>query len=83
MKTDDTQVVETIDLSPNWEGAVRIYCDVLENPDSGFEAKHSAREDILNLARAMDAARCASNKHPCNRRRKSSDNTCMHYPDSE
>ena len=29
------------------------------------------------------AQRCAANIHPCERRRKSCDNTCMHYPDPE
>ena len=57
MNTDETQTVKTIDLTPTWESAVLIYCDVLENPDAGYEAKQSAREDILNLARAMDKIR--------------------------
>ncbi len=29
------------------------------------------------------AARCVANFSPCERRRKSSDNTCMHYPDPD
>ncbi len=45
---------KTIDLTPTWEAAVRIYCAVLENPDAEESAKQAAREDLLNLGRWAD-----------------------------
>ena len=38
----------------NWQGAVRVYMDVLENPDSTPFAKENAREDIMVIAKIVD-----------------------------
>lgn len=46
--------MKTIDMTPSWNAAVRIYIAVLENPDAAENAKQGAREDLLNLANAMD-----------------------------
>jgi|TARA_R110000824_G_scaffold334898_1_gene521464 hypothetical protein len=40
---------------PAWECAVLIYCDVLTTPTAGEEAHCRARDELLRLARAMDA----------------------------
>ena len=38
----------------NWQGAVKVYMDVLENPDSAPYAKECAREDIMVIAKIVD-----------------------------
>lgn len=54
-KTDDaTREVKTIDLTPSWESAVRIYIQCLKNPDASAEAHKSAETDLLRLARMVD-----------------------------
>ena len=50
-----TTTTKTIDLSPSWETAVGIYILVLRNPDAGFDAVQAAQEDLLRLARTVDA----------------------------
>jgi hypothetical protein len=45
--------MKTIDLTPTWETAVRIYMMVLE--EGTEEGKASAREELLRLARNYDA----------------------------
>jgi hypothetical protein len=45
---------ETIDLTPSWEFAVRIYITVLENPEASAEARRSATDELLRLARMVD-----------------------------
>jgi hypothetical protein len=45
--------MRTIDITPTWEAAVRIYMMVLE--DGTEEGKVMAREDLLRLARNYDA----------------------------
>lgn len=50
--------MESIKLSPpTWEFAVRIYTDVLQNPDAGEKAHQAAVDDLLNLARSVDSCR--------------------------
>ena len=39
----------------NWEGAVQVYMDVLENPKSTPFAKENAREDIIVIAKIVDS----------------------------
>jgi hypothetical protein len=48
------QSPETIDLTPTWEFAVRIYITVLENPEASAEARRSATDELLRLARVVD-----------------------------
>jgi len=38
----------------NWQGAVKVYMDALENPDSSPHAKECAREDIMVIAKIVD-----------------------------
>ena len=45
--------MRTIDMTPTWEAAVRIYLLVLE--DGTDEGKDMAREELLRLARQYDA----------------------------
>lgn len=44
--------MKTIDITPSWETAVRIYLLVLE--DGTEEGKVTAREELLRLARQYD-----------------------------
>jgi hypothetical protein len=39
----------------SWEVAVSIIVRVLENPDAAEDSKVQAREELLKLARAVDA----------------------------
>jgi hypothetical protein len=45
--------MKTIDMTPTWEQATRIYMMVLE--DGTEEGKVTAREELLRLARQYDA----------------------------
>lgn len=45
----------TIDITPTWESAVMIYMSVLSNADASFEARRGAEEELLRLARMVDA----------------------------
>ena len=49
--------METIDLTPNWETAVKIYIEVLQNNSASAEGKQSAKEELLYLARYVDDMR--------------------------
>tara|TARA_R100001510_G_C7595198_1_gene163572 strand:+ start:448 stop:636 length:189 start_codon:yes stop_codon:yes gene_type:complete len=44
----------TIDLTPSWETAARIYCQVLQNPDAGAVAKEDAQADLIRLGQYVD-----------------------------
>jgi len=46
--------METIDIAPSWESAVRVYLQVLENDNASAEGKQIAREDIIFLAKSID-----------------------------
>ena len=45
--------MRTIDMTPTWEQAVRIYLLVLE--DGEEKGKEMAREELMRLARNYDA----------------------------
>ena len=45
--------MDTIDIAPSWESAVKIYIAVLEN-DNAQQRKKIAREDIIFLAKTID-----------------------------
>lgn len=47
-------VMQTIDVTPTWEAAVRIFVAVLQNPDAEFSAREGAMEELLRLARIVD-----------------------------
>ena len=46
--------MKTIDMTPTWESAVRIYMAVLENNNASAEGKKTAREEIVFLAKTID-----------------------------
>ena len=46
--------IGTVDLTPTWRAAVRIYIDVLENSEASYNGKRAAREDLMLLAKSMD-----------------------------
>jgi len=54
--------MKTIDLTPTWEAAVRIYIAVLRNPEASFEGINAAEEELLRLARAVDSTRKEAGK---------------------
>jgi hypothetical protein len=45
---------QTIDLTPTWETAVWIYCQVLQNPKAADAAVIEAQNELLKLARYVD-----------------------------
>ncbi|OUT93408.1 MAG: hypothetical protein CBB92_14835 [Flammeovirgaceae bacterium TMED32] len=49
--------METIDLTPNWVTAVKIYIEVLQNNNASEEGKQSAKEELLYLAEYVDNMR--------------------------
>ncbi len=51
--------VRTVNLTPDWVSAVRIYCEVLQNPDAGHTAKRDAVDDLMRLAKHVDAQQSA------------------------
>lgn len=46
--------METIDMTPTWESAVKIYIAVLENKNASAEGRKIAREEIVFLAKTID-----------------------------
>ena len=47
-------MTRTIDITPTWESAVKIYIAVLENKNASAEGRQVAREDIIFLAKTVD-----------------------------
>jgi hypothetical protein len=52
MKNTET---ESLDLTPSWETAVKIYIMVLKNPKASPEAIRSAEGEITRLAQFVDS----------------------------
>jgi len=46
--------MKTIDITPTWEYAVKIYIAVLENDNASTESKHNARAELTYLAKMVD-----------------------------
>ena len=44
----------TVDITPTWESAVRIYLAVLDNPKAKPEGRRAAHDELLRLARIVD-----------------------------
>jgi hypothetical protein len=44
----------TIDITPTWEAATRIYLSVLDNRNASPKARRAAQDDLLRLARCLD-----------------------------
>lgn len=45
---------QTIDMTPSWETAAMIYCQVLQNPDASVIAKEDAQADLIRLGQFVD-----------------------------
>lgn len=50
----EPQTVETIDITPTWEGSMRVYIALLESPQEQKKARALIHEDLLTLARWAD-----------------------------
>ena len=46
---------KTIDVTPKWVAVVRILTEVLKSPRTGNADKQNATNELLNLARILDA----------------------------
>ena len=46
--------MKTIDMTPSWSAAVRIYCAVLLNPKASPKAHADAEADLMRLAKVVD-----------------------------
>jgi len=63
IKFDSIQIIwfgngmETIDLTPTWKSAVKIYIAVLQNENASYEGKQVAEEELLRLAQIVDDSR--------------------------
>ena len=44
----------TIDMTPTWETAAMLYCQVLQNPDASASAKEDAQADLIRLGQYVD-----------------------------
>ena len=44
----------TIDITPTWETAAMLYCQVLQNPDASASAKEDAQADLIRLGQYVD-----------------------------
>jgi hypothetical protein len=53
---------ETIDVTPTWESAVKIFIAVLENEKASFEGKRIAREELVRLAQIVDNQKKGDNQ---------------------
>ena len=47
-------IMRTIDITPTWEHAVKIYIAVLENDRASVEGKQNARAELIYLAKTVD-----------------------------
>ena len=43
-----------IDITPKWEGMMKVIIAVLENPKASAESKQSMREELIDLGRWVD-----------------------------
>lgn len=49
-----TTKIKTIDCVLTWEYAVKVYIEVLQNPEAGSCSLQSAKDELLRLARIVD-----------------------------
>ena len=47
---------KTINITPTWNAAVRVYVRLLMDPGVDIEAKQDAERELLRLADAVDAS---------------------------
>lgn len=45
---------QTIDCTPSWVFAAKVYIAVLENKKASAEAKKTAKLDLMNMAKVAD-----------------------------
>ena len=43
-----------IDITPKWEGVMRVIIAVLENPKASIESKQAMREELIDLGKWVD-----------------------------
>ena len=53
--TTTTKMTTELDMTPTWEFAAQVYCEVLKNPEASAESVRAAEEEILRLARIVDS----------------------------
>ena len=46
--------MKTIDITPKWEGMMKVIIAVLENPKASAESKKAMREELVDLGRWVD-----------------------------
>ena len=46
--------MKTIDITPKWEGMMRVMLAVLENPKASAGSKQAMREELVDLGRWVD-----------------------------
>ena len=57
--TSPIDEVRIVNLAPDWTTAVALYCEVLQNPDANRISKRDAVDDLMRLARHVDANQSA------------------------
>jgi hypothetical protein len=45
---------EFIDITPKWEGMMKVMLAVLENPKASAESKQAMREELIGLGKWVD-----------------------------
>jgi hypothetical protein len=46
--------MKTIDVTPKWEGMMKVMLAVLENPKASAESKKAMREELISLGKWVD-----------------------------
>ena len=46
--------MKTIDVTPKWEGMMKLIIAVLENPKASIESKQAMREELVDLGKWVD-----------------------------
>ena len=46
--------MKTIDVTPKWEGMMKVMLADLENPKASAESKKAMREELVDLGRWVD-----------------------------
>ena len=46
--------MKTIDVTPKWEGMMKVMLAVLENPKASADSKQAMREELVDLGRWVD-----------------------------
>ena len=51
-----------IDITPKWEGMMKVIIAVLENPKASAESKKAMREELVDLGRWVDSVNAKRKK---------------------